>query len=101
MLSFRIARWLCTFAVALIAFSLLLFSSPTEEKHISIYSTVANYSLPVSERNERDYIGLLEVLDPLGSVKASTSGSHWRLRYDRTEAEFSAGSNQALIRGHS
>src|SRR5271166_3082316 len=41
------------------------------EKHLSIYSTAANYSLPVVQREGRDYVGLLEVLDPLGKAAAA------------------------------
>ena len=79
--------------------SLVLFSSPAEEKRVSIYSTVANYSLPVNERNGRDYAGLLEALEPLGHVTATTAGDRWRLRYNNVEAEFVAEQTRARVRG--
>ena len=65
---------------------------------MSVYSLVADYSLPVVERDGQDYTGLLEVLEPLGNVSATTEGSHWRLRYNNQAADFTAGSNRADIR---
>lgn len=77
---------------------LLLAGSP-EEKIASIYSTAANYSLPVMERDRFDYVGLLEVLEPLGTVSAKTEGAHWRFRYNNVESEFIAGQKRARVRG--
>src|ERR1700716_2925141 len=67
-------------AAALGSSTLLLYSAPAE-KRISIYSNAANYSLPVLERNGDEYIGLLEVFEPLGAVTAKAGGSHWKFRY--------------------
>lgn len=74
--------------------------SPSDEKRVSVYSVVANYSLPVVERGGLQYVGLLEVLDPLGTVKAADDGKHWKLRYDNVEAEFTLGRSHARIRRH-
>ena len=76
-----------------------LFSSPTGEKRLSIYSTVANYSLPVVERAGRDYVDLLEVLKPLGSVHTKTAGLRFKLRYNNVEGDFTGGRNHCRIRG--
>ena len=78
-----------------LAFSLL--AAP--EKHLSVYSVAANYSLPLTQRDNRDYVGLLEVLEPLGRVSAKTEGSRWRLRYNNIEAEFQGGKNKAKVQG--
>jgi len=85
-------------AAVFLASALLLYSSP-EEKRISIYSTAANYSLPVLERNGVDYVGLLEVFEPLGAVSAKASGTHWKFRYYEVESEFTAGKIRARVRG--
>jgi N-acetylmuramoyl-L-alanine amidase len=98
MASARIVRRVVFFAAAVAVSSLLLFSAPAEQKRVSIYSLVANYSLPVLERNGQDYAGLLEALEPLGKVSATTQGSTWRLRYNDVECEFPAGSRFAQIR---
>src|SRR5271167_3237947 len=77
--------------------SVVLLSGSAEDRRVSIYSTVANYSLPVVERNRLDYVGLLEVLEPLGTVSARANGDHWRLRYNGADAEFTAGKRGARI----
>lgn len=76
----------------------LLSGSAAEEKRVSIYSAVANYSLPVVERNKLEYVGLLEVLEPLGTVSTRVSGDHWRLRYNDADAEFIANKRAARAR---
>ena len=77
----------------------LLLSAAAPEKHLSIYSTAANYSLPVLQRQGHDYVGLLELLEPLGTVSAKTEGSHWRLRYNNVLGEFTVNKNRARIQG--
>lgn len=86
-----------TIAIVL-ASALLLYSSP-EEKRISIYSNAANYSLPVLDRNGDEYIGLLELFEPLGAVSAKANGNRWRFRYYDVESEFTTGQNRARIHG--
>ncbi|SPE45475.1 Cell wall hydrolase/autolysin [Candidatus Sulfotelmatobacter sp. SbA7] len=86
-------------AVLLAIASVVLLSGSSEEKRVSIYSTIANYSLPVLERNRLDYVGLLEVLEPLGTVSGRVNADHWRLRYNDADAEFTAGKRVARTRG--
>jgi len=95
----RPARAAGGFAVAVfLASALLLYSAP-EEKRITLYSNAANYSLPVLERNGDEYVGLLELFEPLGAVSARASGSHWKFRYYDVESDFTAGKTRARIRG--
>src|SRR5579863_6005809 len=82
----------------LLASALLLYSTP-EEKRISIYSNAANYSLPVLDRNGDEYIGLLELFEPLGAVSARANGNHWKFRYYDVESEFTIGQTRARIHG--
>ncbi len=72
---------------------------PADDKHISVYSPVATYSLPILDRAGREYVGLLELLEPLGRVSSQSEGRRWRLRYNAVDAEFVAGSTRAKIRG--
>ncbi len=69
------------------------------EKHLSIYSTAANYSLPVVQREGRDYVGLLEVLDPLGRVSAKSDPPRWRIHYNNILGDFTQGSGRARLQG--
>ena len=84
---------------ALIVFSAMLLSGAASEKHLSVYSVAANYSLPVVQRDGRDYVGLLELLEPLGKVSAKSDGSRWRLRYNNVEGDFQEGKSRAKIQG--
>jgi N-acetylmuramoyl-L-alanine amidase len=77
--------------------SLPLSAAP--EKHLSVYSTAANYSLPVVQRQGREYVGLLELLEPLGKVSAKLDGPRWRLRYNNILGEFVADKTHARIQG--
>lgn len=79
---------------------LLAASAPSaEEKRISIYSTVASYNLPVTERGGRDYVGLLEILEPLGTVSARQERERWKLRFNNVEAEFRINKDRAKVQG--
>jgi N-acetylmuramoyl-L-alanine amidase len=70
-----------------------------DDKHISVYSPVAIYKLPVVERAGREYVGLLELLEPLGRVSTDSNGRVLRLRYNAIDAEFVAGKTRARIHG--
>lgn len=78
----------------------ILVSGSASEERISIYSSVANYSLSVTQRNNLDYVGLLELLEPLGTVSAKTSGDHWKFRFNDSESEFVSGKTQCQVRGN-
>jgi N-acetylmuramoyl-L-alanine amidase len=78
----------------------ILLVAAVPEKHLSIYSTAANYSLSLTQRDRRDYVSLLEVLEPLGKVTAKSDGQRWRLRYNnRVEGEFFAGKTRVRVQG--
>lgn len=87
-------RALQVFALLLVCV-LLLPGAP--EKHLSVYSIAANYNLALVQREGRDYVGLLELLEPLGKVTAKVEGSRWRLRYNSTQAEFQVNKTRARV----
>src|ERR1700692_4577099 len=78
----------CT--AALLAF-VLAVSGFAYEQRLSVYSGANTYSLTVLQKNGTDYIGLLEILQPLGSVSARTDGRTWRLNYNGADSEFTPG----------
>src|ERR1700730_3954697 len=86
-------------AILLATVTLLSAAPSADDKHISVYSPVATYSLPHLDRAGREYVGLLDLLDPLGRVSSQAEGRRWRLRYNAVDAEFVAGSTRAKIRG--
>jgi N-acetylmuramoyl-L-alanine amidase len=93
-------------ALAILLASVTLLSAapsappPAYEKHVSIYSPVAIYTLPVLDRAGHEYVGLLELLEPLGRVSSVSQGRHWTLRYNAVDAEFDAGKIHGRIGGH-
>jgi len=92
-------RWLQVFLLLMAL--VLLVSGAAEDRRLSIYSNAATYSLAVQPRHGVDYVGLLEALEPLGTVSARTSGTHWKLRFNGVEGEFTDGRLQAKVRGAS
>jgi N-acetylmuramoyl-L-alanine amidase len=86
-------------AVAALLFLVLLVSGAAPEKHLTIYSSAANYSLPIVQHQGRDYVGLLELLDPLGTVSAKSDQARWRLHYNNVLGEFIVGQSHARIQG--
>ncbi len=88
-----------TLALLLSILTVLPAATPAEEKQLSIYAPVATYTLPVVERAGHEYIGLLELLEPLGRVSSETSGKRVSIRFDAIDAEFEAGRTGARIHG--
>jgi N-acetylmuramoyl-L-alanine amidase len=86
-------------AILLAGVTLLSAAPSAEEKHVSIYSPVAIYTLPVVDRAGREYVGVLDLLEPLGRVSTNTDGRRWRLRYNAVDAEFVAGKTRGKIHG--
>src|SRR5579864_9461575 len=85
---------------AAIVFGAILLSGAAPGKHLSVYSVAANYALPVVQRDGHDYVGLLELLEPLGKVSAkSDSRGGWRLRYNNVEGDFQIGQTRARVQG--
>ena len=85
--------------ISSLLFLCTLLVSGAPEKHLSVYSTAANYFLPLVQREGHDYVGLLELLEPLGRVTAKADNSRWRLRYNNVQAEFEVNKPRARIQG--
>src|SRR5208337_2006960 len=52
-----------------------------EPNQITVYSPQTSYSVPVLEVNGQPYAGLVELLEPLGSVDARPDGKKYKLRF--------------------
>jgi N-acetylmuramoyl-L-alanine amidase len=88
----------CLAALCLIS-TFLLVAAQSDEKRLSVYSNAANYSLQVSDQNGLEYVGLFEILEPLGTVSARVEGKHWKLRFGSIEGEFTSGKPNGRIQG--
>jgi N-acetylmuramoyl-L-alanine amidase len=82
-----------------LSFALLLVWGAPGEKHLAVYSTAANYSLPIVQRQGREYVGLLEVLEPLGTVSAKSEPPRWRLHFNNILGDFTVGQSHARVQG--
>lgn len=87
------------FSCALTMMLTIALSAAAPEKRFAVYSVAANYSLSIVQREGRDYVGLLEVLEPLGKVTAKSDGPRWRLRYNNVQGDFQSGKSHARIQG--
>ncbi len=79
--------------------AILALSAAPAERHLSVYSTAANYSVPLERLDGRDYVGLFELLDPLGTVSVRSDPPRWRIHYNNVLAEFVVGKSRARIQG--
>jgi N-acetylmuramoyl-L-alanine amidase len=86
---------------ALLAAFALSRPSFAEEKHITIFSPQTSFTLIVAARDGRDYVGLVDVLEPLGTVAATRDGAHWKLRFEQRDAEFVNNQGRAKIKSKS
>ncbi len=93
-----IGTWIVITICATLAWAILVAGAPTD-KHLAVYSVAANYSLPLVQREGRPYVGLLEVLEPLGKVSAKSEGKSWRLHYNNVEGDFQVGKTRARVQG--
>jgi N-acetylmuramoyl-L-alanine amidase len=93
-----IGPWIVITICAILASAILVAGAPSD-KHLAVYSVAANYSLPLVQREGRPYVGLLEVLEPLGKVSAKSDGKSWRLRYNNVEGDFQVGKTRARVQG--
>jgi len=88
-----------TIALLLTILTFLPHATSADEKQVSVYAPVATYTLPVLERSGHEYIGLLELLEPVGRVSSESTGRHWKMRFNSTDAEFEVGRVRSRIRG--
>src|ERR1700733_10781255 len=91
--------FICICVVICVGIGVSVVSAALPEKHLSVYSVAANYSLPLVQHEGRDYVGLLEVLEPLGKVSAKFDSRGWRLRYNDVEGDFQVGKPRARVQG--
>ncbi len=78
--------------------------APEQQSQISVYSPQTSYSVPLLDVKGQPYIGVVELLEPLGAVDARPDGKKYKLRYTPpggrpAEMQFTDGKNKAKVRG--
>ena len=102
--------------VATIGASALLFASllarhaivhaqSAEQNQLAVYSPQTSYSVPLLEVNGQLYVGLVELLEPLGSVDARADGKKYKLHFTppggrALELQFTQGKDKGKVRGN-
>ena len=64
--------------------------APSRER-LSVYAPRGSFTVPLQLNAGRDYVGILDVLDPLGQLSARQDGRKWKVRFNGTELEFQDG----------
>lgn len=90
-------------AVLVVLISLLPVALAAQEKRLSIYAPQVFYQVSETDRGKDAYVGLFDILEPLGKVEARVDGKKWKLSFtgagQPVEAEFQDGKKKAKIRG--
>jgi N-acetylmuramoyl-L-alanine amidase len=77
-----------------------------EPAQITVYSPQTSYSVPLLDVKGQPYVGLVELLEPMGSLDARPEGKKYKLRFTppggrAEEAQFNEGKEKAKVRGDS
>lgn len=95
----RVAQLLCPILVALC--SIALFA---QQRNLSVYAPRTYYQVSIVSHDGKDYVGLIDLLEPIGGVESRADGKKWKLRFTGTkpavEAEFEDGKTAAKIRNN-
>jgi N-acetylmuramoyl-L-alanine amidase len=91
------AHWLARITV---------FAQTPEGHQLAVYSPHSAYSVPVINLNGEAYIGLVELLEPLGTVDARPDGKKYKLRFTppgsrELELQFHDGKDKGKVKGDS
>jgi N-acetylmuramoyl-L-alanine amidase len=71
---------------------------------LSVYSRQATYTVPIPSFNNQSYLGLIELLEPLGTVEGRVDGKKYRLKFAvpggrEIELQFQDGKDKGKIKG--
>ncbi|HKD85928.1 MAG TPA: N-acetylmuramoyl-L-alanine amidase [Terriglobales bacterium] len=102
----RRTRWLAL-ALPIAALATLAHYATVHAQNsdqITVYSPQTTYSIPLLDVQTKRYIGLVDVLEPLGSVDARPDGKKYKLRFTppggrAVEAQFNDGKDKAKVLG--
>ncbi len=86
--------------------SCLLWAQSGSDRELRVFAPQTTYVVPVFEHNGASYVGLFEILEPLGRVESRIDNGKWKLTFAApgsrpVEAEFAEGSSQGKLAGSS
>jgi N-acetylmuramoyl-L-alanine amidase len=69
------------------------------QEYLSVYSSRPTFSVPLLPYAGREYVGILDLLDPLGDVSTRRDDGKWKLRFNGSEVEFQDGKTGVKLEG--
>lgn len=95
----RVMQSFCLLFLALCSTTLF-----AQQKTLSVYAPQMYYQVSIDSHDGKDYVGLIDLLEPIGGVESRVDGKKWKLRFTGTkpavEAEFQDGKTAAKIRNN-
>ncbi len=73
---------------------LLAVAFAAEPRRISVYTPQTNYQIDILVRDGVDYVGLTDLLEPLGRLESRIGGGKFTLIFNGGAAEFQDGKRQ-------
>jgi N-acetylmuramoyl-L-alanine amidase len=102
--------WAITAGLALLFAALLtrqagVHAQAPGQNQLTVYSPQTSYSVPLLDVNGQPYAGLVELLEPLGSVDARIDGKKYKLHFTPPggrplEVQFTGGKDKGKVRGN-
>ena len=81
--------------VTALLLSLLAAVCVADSRQISVYAPQTSYQVAILVRGGVDYVGLTDLLEPLGRLETSIKGNKLTVSFNGVEAEFQEGTRQA------
>ena len=66
-------------------------------QRLSVFAPRGSFNVPLQQNAGRDYVGILDLLDPLGQLSARQDGRKWKVRFNGTEVEFQDGKSGVKV----
>jgi N-acetylmuramoyl-L-alanine amidase len=90
---------------ALLARHAGVYAQSGGQNQLTVYSPRTSYSVPLLDVNGQPYAGLVELLEPLGSVDARIDGKKYKLHFTPPEGhplevQFTGGKEKGKVRGN-
>lgn len=78
---------------------LALLLGAQEEKRLAVYTPQTSYTVAVQDHDGREYVSLLDVIQPAGTAVWKREGDKWRMGFGGEESQFQNGKSKAKVRG--
>jgi N-acetylmuramoyl-L-alanine amidase len=79
---------------------LLAVGFAAEPRRVAIYAQRINYQIDILVRDGVDYVGITDLLEPLGRLESHIDGKKLKLTFNGNEAEFQDGKRQYRARSN-